>query len=230
MIFNSFTVANDYNFGARWPNGAPRAKRTSEAPLVCKCIHTRKFGNHVTVHRPSVRTTGQPMFTFTRSNYFGNPGENWLHIIVVINWQLSKQGIRWPVSLIVSRAQVSTHRDRVIFWSYPLASYWFSNDRRFKFIFLKFIWNMLCLCHDGPALLRFWFQTNHGRENSARYFKIQAGKTFSYPDHALVTLFAQFLCSDWSKFEFMWKIYAASWKLFTLTAEADRVWVNLWCF
>ena len=21
MIFNSFTVANDYNFGARWPNG-----------------------------------------------------------------------------------------------------------------------------------------------------------------------------------------------------------------
>ena len=21
MIFNSFTVANDYNFGAQWPNG-----------------------------------------------------------------------------------------------------------------------------------------------------------------------------------------------------------------
>ena len=21
IIFNSFTVANDYNFGARWPNG-----------------------------------------------------------------------------------------------------------------------------------------------------------------------------------------------------------------
>ena len=24
MIFNSFTVANDYNFGARWPNGRGR--------------------------------------------------------------------------------------------------------------------------------------------------------------------------------------------------------------
>ena len=24
MIFNSFTVANDYNFGARWPNGRRR--------------------------------------------------------------------------------------------------------------------------------------------------------------------------------------------------------------
>ena len=22
MIFNSFTVANDYNFGAQWPNGS----------------------------------------------------------------------------------------------------------------------------------------------------------------------------------------------------------------
>ena len=60
---------------------------------------------------------------------------------------------------------------------------------------------MLCLCHDGPALLRFWFQTSHGRENSASYLKIQAGKTFSYPGHALVTLYVQFFCSDLSKFD-----------------------------
>ena len=60
---------------------------------------------------------------------------------------------------------------------------------------------MLCLCHDGPALLRFWFQTNHGRENSASYLKIQARKTLSYLGHALVTLYVQFLCSDWSKFD-----------------------------
>ena len=57
----------------------------------------------MTVHRPparcpSVRTTGIPMFTLTLSSYFGSPGESWLHINVVINWQLSKQGIRWPVS------------------------------------------------------------------------------------------------------------------------------------
>ena len=55
---------------------------------------------------------------------------------------------------------------------------------------------MLCLCHDGPALLRFCFQTNHGRENSASHLKIQAGKTFSNPGHALVTLYVQFTCSD----------------------------------
>ena len=60
---------------------------------------------------------------------------------------------------------------------------------------------MLCLCHCSPALLRFWFQTNLGRENSASYLKIQARKTFSYHGHALVTLYVQFLRSDWSKFE-----------------------------
>ena len=31
-------------------------------------------------------------------SYFGSPGESWLHINVVVNWQLSNQGIRWPVS------------------------------------------------------------------------------------------------------------------------------------
>ena len=32
------------------------------------------------------------------------------------------------------------------------------------YFFQWFIWNMLCLCHYGPALLGFRFQTNLGRE------------------------------------------------------------------
>ena len=64
---------------------------------------------------------------------------------------------------------------------------------------------MLCLLHYGPALLTFWFQTELGRENSASYLKMQAGKTdafhFSHHSHALVTLHVQFLCYDWSKFD-----------------------------
>ena len=64
---------------------------------------------------------------------------------------------------------------------------------------------MLCLCHYGPALLTFWFQTDLGRENSASYLKIQAGKAdafhFSHHSHALVTLHVRFLCSDWSKLD-----------------------------
>ena len=34
----------------------------------------------------------------------------------------------------------------------------------------------MCLCHYGPALLTFWFQTDLGRENSASYLKMQVGK------------------------------------------------------
>ena len=87
---------------------------------------------------------------------------------------------------------------------------------------------MLCLCHYGPALLRFWFQTDLGRENSASYLKIQAGKTFL----TMVTLYVQFLCSDWSKFEkrVLADNYALSWNLFTLTAEAGRVLCQLVMF
>ena len=59
---------------------------------------------------------------------------------------------------------------------------------------------MLCLCHYGPSLSRFWFQTDLRRENSASFLKIQAEKTLSYHGHALVTLYVQFLYPDWSKF------------------------------
>ena len=58
---------------------------------------------------------------------------------------------------------------------------------------------MLCLCHYGPALLRFWFQTNLGCENSGGHLEIPVGRTFSCQGHALVTLYVQFLCSVWSK-------------------------------
>ena len=166
----------------------------------------------MTVHRPqparpSVRTTGIPMFTLTLSSqvlssYFGSPGESWLHINVVINWQLSKQGIRWPVSPDrIAGSGVDPSRSS-IFWSYPLTIYSFLNDRRLTFTyFFKFISNMLCLCQYRPALLRFWFQTDLRRKNSARLFKIQAGKTFSNHGHVLVTFHVQLLCSDWLKFD-----------------------------
>ena len=34
---------------------------------------------------------------------------------------------------------------------------------------------MLCLCQYDLAVLRFSFQTDRGRENSASYLKIHAG-------------------------------------------------------
>ena len=42
-----------------------RAKRACGAPWVSNSTHLKKIGEHVTVHRPSVRTTGKPMFNLT---------------------------------------------------------------------------------------------------------------------------------------------------------------------
>ena len=91
---------------------------------------------------------------------------------------------------------------------------------------------MLCLCHYDPALLRFWFQTDLGRENSAMFFKYMRGRPFltmvtrwSRSTSNFCTLIGQNLTG-----EFMRKIYAASWKLFTLTAKADRVLCQLVMF
>ena len=80
---------------------------------------------------------------------------------------------------------------------------------------------MLCLRHYGPAVLRFWFQTDLGRENSASFLKNAGGEDLFFPwsrvGHALRPIFILWLVKNWQK------IYAASWKLFILRAEADRV-------
>ena len=90
---------------------------------------------------------------------------------------------------------------------------------------------MLCLC---AAQLKFWFQTDLGRENSASCYR--QGRQL------LLTFLAMF--TRWSRStsnfcaligqnltgEIMRKIYAASWNLFTLTAEADRVLFQLVMF
>ena len=94
-------------FFSRVDSGAPRVKRASGAPWVNKSTYPRKFGNHVTDRpsaRPTVRTTGIPMFTLTLSSYFGSPGESWLHIIDSFGWEmrrLSKPIIRFRMASVL---------------------------------------------------------------------------------------------------------------------------------
>ena len=102
--------------------------------------------------------------------------------------------------LTVSRAQVSTHRGQVFFWSYPLTRYWFSNDRRLKFNFFKIHMKyVVFMCRTIKILISNWPRTRKFSQ------LLQAGKTvafdFAHHGHALVTLYVQFLCSDWSKFD-----------------------------
>ena len=49
----------------------------------------------------------------------------------------------------------------------------------------------------GKMLISNWPRTR----KFSQFLKIQAGKTFSYHGHALVTLYVQFLYSDWSKID-----------------------------
>ena len=98
--------------------------------------------------------------------------------------------------------------------------------------FSKCMWTKSC---SWAALLKFWFQTAWPRIQKFNRL-LHAGKAIAFDffhyNHAVVTFYLQFLCSDWSNLtgEFMRKIYAASWNLFTLTAEADRVLCQLVMF
>ena len=120
-------------------------------------------------------------------------------------------------------AQGSTHRGQVFFeiirWQVTSFQVIAGSS-----VFFKFIWNMLCLC---AAQLKFWFQTDLGRENSASCYRQERKLLLTFL--TMVTRLSRSTFNFYALIgqnlagEFMRKIYAASWILFTLTAEADRV-------
>ena len=90
---------------------------------------------------------------------------------------------------------------------------------------------MLCLC---AAQLNFWFQTDLGRKNSASYYR--QGRQLLLTLLTMVTRWSRSTSNFYALIgqnltgEFMRKIYAASWNLFTLTGEAARVLCQLVIF
>ena len=139
----------------------------------------------------------------------------------MLNWQLSKQDSHWPVSHDhMAGSCVNSSRWHDLFGSWP------------KFIFcVKCRWNVLCLC---AAQLKFWLQTDLGRENSASYYR--KGRQLLLTFLTMVTRCSRSTFNFYALIgqnltgEFMRKICAASWILFTLTAEADRVFCQLVIF
>ena len=122
--------------------------------------------------------------------------------------------IRWPVSL-ESIAGLGFDSSELVVFKWLQAQ---------VLIFFKFIWNMLNLC---AAHLKFWCQTDLGRENSASGYKQGGQLLFTF-----LTMFTRWSRSTSNFYvligqnltgDFMRKIYAASWILFTMTAEVDRV-------
>ena len=111
----------------------------------------------------------------------------------MINWQLSKQGIGWPVS--PDRTAGLKYFFEVIRWQ--ITSFkWSQAQFIFPMIHMKYVVFMSLWPRTIKILISNW-----PRKFSQFFLKIQAGKTFSYHGHALVTLCVQFLCSDWSKFD-----------------------------
>ena len=145
-------------------------------------------------------------------------------------WSIDSCQNRVPADqyhLTVSRAQVSTHRGQVFFEVIGWQVTSFQVIAGSVQVFSKFIWNMLC--YTIKILIANWPR--------ARKFSqlLQAGKTvaFDFSHHGrwsrstsnFYALIGQNLTGD-----FMRKIYAASWILFTLTTEADRVLCQLVMF
>ena len=101
--------------------------------------------------------------------------------------------------LTVSRAQVSTHRGQVFFEviRWQVTSFqMIAGSSLFFLIHMKYV---VFMCRTIKILISNWPRTRKFSQ------LLQARKTvafdFSRHVHALVTLYVQFLCSDWSKFD-----------------------------
>ena len=132
---------------------------------------------HVSTHRGDViylEAVRWPVNCFTRSRTMFN-----LILVKLIMhsywtsmfWSIDSCQNRVPADqyhLTVSRAQVSTHRGQVFLKLSAdklLVLKWSQAQVQF---FSKFIRNMLCFC---ATQLKFWLQTDLGRENSASCYR-----------------------------------------------------------
>ena len=192
----------------------------------------------MTVHRPptdrpSVCTTGKPMFTLTHLPSLGAQEKTNCTSML---WSIDSYQNRASADqyhLTVPQAQVSTHRGRVFFEviRWQITSFKWSQAQ--VYFFQGFISNMLCLCHYGPALLRFWFQTDLGSENSASFFKSTGWEDLILPwsrvGHALRPIFILWLVKIW-QVSSCGKIMQHLESCLLWQLKLTEFCANLWCF
>ena len=152
----------------------------------------------------------------------------------MINWKLSKQGIRWPVSpdrtagSSVDPSRSSTFlklsADQITSFKWSQAQVYF---------FQWFIWSMLYLCHYGPTLLMFLISNWPRTRKFSRFFKNKGGEDLFLPwsrvGQALRQIFVLWLVK-------MWQVKSCG--KFMQHLESCLLWqqkltefcVNLWCF
>ena len=119
----------------------------------------------------------------------------------MINWQLSKQGIRWPVSLDRT-AGSSVHPSRSsVFWSYPLTNYQFQliagSSLFFPMIHMKYVVFMSLWPRTVKILISNWPPT----WKFSQFFESTGGEYLFLPwsrvCHALRPIFMLWLDKIW---------------------------------
>ena len=155
-----------------------RAKRACGAPWVSKSTHPRKFGNHVTVHRPPAARPSAPQENQCSIPHFLTSlgaQEDWYctHVTHQCCDQLTAVKTGYPLTSITWPYRGLRCRPIKVECFFEVIRSQFTRFQMIagsRLLFFKFISNMLCLCQYRPALLRFWFQTDLRRKNSASFF------------------------------------------------------------
>ena len=115
----------------------------------------------------------------------------------MINWQLSKQDIRWPVS---PDRTAGSSLD-LPFWSYPPTNYQLlmiaGSSLFLSMIHIKYIMFMSLWTRTIRIVISNWPRT---QKFSQFFLKTTGGENF-YHGHALVTLYVQFFFFFWSRFD-----------------------------
>ena len=150
------------------------------------------------------------------------------------NWQLSKQGIRWPISIDriagsgVDPSRLSTFlklsADKLLVFKWSQAQVYFF------LIHMKYVVFYMCrtikiLISNWPRKLKFSQILQSGKTCQLLLTFLTKVTRWSRSTSNFYVLIGQNLTG-----EFMRKIYATFWNLFTLTAEADRVLCQLVMF
>ena len=146
----------------------------------------------------------------------------------MINWQLSKQGIRWPVSLDRTAGSSVHPSSSSVFWSYPLTNYQFQliagSSLFFPMIHMKYVVFMSLWPRTVKILISNWPPT----WKFSQFFESTGGEYLFLPwsrvCHALRPIFMLWLDKIWE---------VSSCGKFIQHLEScllTEFCVNLWCF
>ena len=163
--------------------------------------------------RPTFRPSAPQAYQCLISHFLASLGacNLILYIHVLINWHLPKQWIRWPIS---PDRIAGSGSDPLGLSFYKVIRWQVATFRMIagsSSILLKCSWNKLCL---WAVLLKFWFRTDLGPENSPGFYMFLTFLTIVTRWSLSTSNFYALIGQNFTG-EFMRKIYAASGNLFT---------------